>query len=127
MRTASPGPGKRLALHDRIRKTEHRADSRTSSLKSRRSGSIETEHHVFGQSADVMMRLDLMAGFGSRRLGFDHVGIERALHEKLHVGNLLRFFLEDRDELVSDPHALFFGIRDAGEPREEAFCRIDRR
>ena len=41
------------------------------------------------------MRFDLVSRLYSRRLGLDHVGIERALHEKLHAGDLFGFFFED--------------------------------
>ncbi len=71
------------------------------------------------------MRLDLVARFRLRRLRFDHVGIERPLHEEAHVRNLGGLFVEDFDELVADRDALLLRIVDAGEPLEETLGGVD--
>src|SRR5688572_19531653 len=62
-----------------------------------------------------------------RRHGFDHVRVQRALHEEARVvPHLLGSILEDINERVTDAPALLLRITDSGERREEAVTRIDR-
>jgi len=53
----------------------------------------------------------------------DDVGVQRALHEKVHAfpgpGDLLGLFLEHGDELAADELALLLGLGDARELAEE--------
>ncbi len=72
------------------------------------------------------MRFDLMPGLAVRRLGFDHVGIERPLHEIFHAGNLGCFFFEHGDKLVTDDDAFAFRVFDAGKLGQKAFARVNR-
>jgi hypothetical protein len=58
------------------------------------------------------------------RDAFDHIGIERALGEKLRALHFLGFGFEDVDERLADELALGLGIGDAGEAAEEGFARI---
>ena len=120
MRTARPGPGKRLALHDVLGQAQHAPELAHFVLEERAQRLDQLKVHLLGQAADVVMRFDLVSGLAVRRLRFDHVGIERALHEILDARNLCRFFFEDGDELVTDDDALALGIFDAGQLAQES-------
>ncbi len=119
-------PRKRLARDDVLGQAEHAAQRAHFVFKERSQRFDQFEIHVFGKSADVVMRLDLVPGFAPRRLRLDHVGIQRPLHEKFHAGNLGRFFFEQPDEFVPDDHALALGILNAGQFAEKPFARVHR-
>ena len=51
--------------------------------------------------------------------GLDHVRVQGALDEPLHVAELPRLLLEDADELAADDLALLLRVLDAGEQLEE--------
>ena len=115
MRTASPGPGTAGGRTIASGKPEHAPELAHFVLEEHAQRLDQREIHLFGQAADVVVRFDLVAGLALRRLRFDDVGIERALHEVLDAGNLRRFFFEDGDELVADRDALL--LRDRRLPR----------
>ena len=119
------GAGERLALHDVRRQAEHATDFAHFVFEKRAQRFHELERHRFRQAAHVVVRLDLVPGFGIGGLRLDHVGIERSLNEKLDAFEFVRLFFKDRDELVPDADALLFGILDAGEFAQEAFARVD--
>ncbi len=81
-----------------------RPTRRTSSLKSRRSGST-IRRFIFGQAAHVVVRLDRGRG-AVHRAGLDHVGVDRALRQPAHVGELLRLLVEHLHEVAADDLAL---------------------
>src|SRR5262249_48071573 len=58
-------------------------------------------------------------GTAGKADAFDHVGIKRALREKVGASDLLRFSFKYVDELCADELALGFGVRDALKPFEE--------
>ena len=95
MRTARPGPGNGCRCDDVLGQAEHAPSSRTSSLNSARSGSISASSIVSGKPPTLWCDLILCPALLPRRLRLDDVGIERALHQILHAGNLRRFFFED--------------------------------
>ena len=98
---------------------------RTSSLNSSRKRLDQRHAHVFGQPADVVVRLDhvRLARIGTRR--FDDVGIDRALRQPLDILELARFLVEIFDELAADDLALLLRVLDAFERLEEALRRVD--
>jgi hypothetical protein len=75
----------------------------------------------------------LDAGGPAPAAGLDHVGVERALDEELHLLAVLvggrhqvaRGLLEDADELASDDLALGLRVGHAGQCVEEALLRVD--
>ena len=71
-----------------------------------------------------MVTLDHARG-AVQATAFDHIGIERALHEELCVRDSTRVFLEDAHEELSDRLALGFGLGDSPQLVEEAAPRID--
>ena len=75
------------------------------------------EVDIVGKTADIVVALD---DCGIAKAGFDDVGVDRALSEKVDRADLLRLFLEHADELFADNLALALGIGDASELREEA-------
>ena len=86
--------------------------------------------HPRRQAADIVMRLDRDTRAALERDAFDHVGIERALREKVRRataigGDLLRLFVEDIDEQLADDLALLFRLLNAIERFQERLARID--
>ena len=59
-----------------------------------------------GQAADIVVRLDRHRRAAGERDALDHVGIERALREKLRAADLLRLRVEHVDEQTADGLAL---------------------
>ena len=124
MRIARPGPGERLPPDHPLRHAELLADAPHLVLEEQAQRLDELHRHVVGQPADVVMRLDRLGdAVGAARL--DHVGVERPLHEPVHVAELARLVLEDADELLADDHALALRIGDACELGDEALLRLD--
>ena len=129
---AEAGPRKRLAADDHLGQAELAADRAHLVLEEGAQGLDELELQVFGQSADVVVRLDVR-GAGAAA-GLDDVGVERALHEeadRLAVGGRLEHErllgrLERADELASDDLALLLGVADPGECVQELLPRVDR-
>ena len=58
----------------------------------------ELQVHLLRQAADVVMRLDDVRLAGARAGGLDDVGVDRALGEELHAGELVRLLVEHLDE-----------------------------
>ena len=80
--------------------------------------------HALGQAADIMVRFDGDRRSAGERHALDHVGIERALRQKIgrsfpFTCDFLRFGLEHIDEQFADGLALLLGIVDASERVEE--------
>ena len=78
-------------------------------------GFHQRKSKVFGQTADVVVALDVRGTFSPA--GLDDVGIEGALNEEVDVlslgDDLSRRLLEHADELLADDLALLLGILDA--------------
>ena len=83
----------------------------------------QLEAQLLRQAADVVVQLDRRRRAVGRGAAFDHVGIERALGQKLGVLDLGRFVVEALDERVADAPALFLRIGDAGQRRRETGLR----
>jgi hypothetical protein len=62
-----------------------------------------------------VVALDRHRGAAGERHAFDHVGIERALRQKIRAADLFRLFVEHLDEQAPDGLALHFGVGDAFE------------
>ena len=64
----------------------------------------------------------------AHRARFDHVGIERALHQPFHVAlfflNALGLLVEHGDKFVADDFAFLLGIGDARKLAQEALGGI---
>src|SRR6185437_15586636 len=71
--------------------------------------------HARGQAADIVMRLDRDRWSAGERHALDHVGIQRALRQKLCTADLLRLGLKHVDEQTADGLALDLGVGDAGQ------------
>ena len=113
MRTASPGPGNGWRSTRWAGSPSSRPSSRTSSLKSQRSGSTSLRCMRSGRPPTLWWVLITCAP-QPRRGALDHVGIERALGEELDRPVLLRLLLEHRDELGADDLPLL--LRDPSTP-----------
>ncbi len=84
----------------------------------------QLQRHVVGQTADVVVALD----DGCRAVAaaaLDHVGVQRALHEVLRVGESTGVLLEDPNEQLADRLALGLGLGDPGEAFEEPRAGVD--
>jgi len=82
--------------------------------------------HGLGQAAHIVMRLDGDARAARRRHALDHVGVERALGEKVGVLDLLALLLEHLDEQPADDLAFSFRVAHAFKRAQEALARVDR-
>ncbi len=81
--------------------------------------------HVLGQPAHVVVGLDHLglAGLGAGRL--DDVGVDGALGQPLHVGELFALGLEHLDEGVADDLALPLRVADPGQFAQEQILGVD--
>ena len=106
-RIARPGPGNGCRPTNTSGKPSSRPSALTSSLNSSRKRLNQLHVHARGQAADVVMRLDGHRRPAGERNALDHVGIERALREKIRAADLLlRFGVEHVDEQLADGLAL---------------------
>src|SRR5208283_126131 len=90
----------------------------------------QLELHLLWQSTDVVMRLDHLR-WPAHRARFDHVGIERPLHQPLNFIvafglNAMCFVIEDFDELVADDLPFSLRINHSRQFPQEAIGGIDR-
>src|SRR5690606_11973263 len=91
----------------------------------------ELELEVFGQSANVVVALDVRRATAAA--GFDDVRVKGALNEEFNLlacGGLIAKDLGDSafkgpDELAADDLALGFRVGDAVEEAEERLLRVD--
>ncbi|OPF33664.1 cytosine deaminase [Pseudomonas aeruginosa P47] len=111
--------GERVAVDHVVGQAQLQADLAHFVLEQFAQRLDQFELHVLRQAADVVVRFDHMglAGLGAGRL--DHVGVDGALGEELHVLQLGGFFVEDFDEGAADDLALLFRVGDAGQATEE--------
>ena len=123
MRMARPGPGKRVSPDHGLGQTQLLADPPHLVLEELAQRLHELHLHVLGQSADVVVRLDL-GGHTGLAPGLDHVGIERSLDQEANAPQPLGLLLEDADELLPHAHALLLRVGHAVEPREKASLRL---
>ena len=56
------------------------------------------------------MRLDALHLVPLRRAGFDHVRVDRPLHQEVRLAQHLRLLLENADEFLADDLALLLWI-----------------
>src|SRR5439155_19643344 len=85
----------------------------------------DLERHDFGQTADVVVRLDPRARLRLARARLDHVGVDRPLHQQAYVAHAARLLLEAADELLADDRPLLLGIAHSFEAAKKALRRID--
>ena len=109
IRIARPGPGNGWRQTIALGQAELLAHAPHLVLEEGAQRLDELHGHVLGQSADVVMRLDLRGdALGAARL--DHVRVERALDEEAGLADRVRLLLEDADELLADDAALLLGL-----------------
>ena len=85
MRTARPGPGNGWRKTISLRQAQFQAEQAHFVLEQAFQRLDQLKLHVLGQAADVVMALDHRRRIAGDGHGFDHVGIERALREKLRL------------------------------------------
>src|SRR3989338_2738716 len=71
-----------------------------------------------------MVGLDGRGGAAPSWDAFDHIRIQRALRQKLRIGNPLGFLLEHPNELFPDDLALLLRVGDPGQPFEKSWRGI---
>ena len=128
MRTARPGPGKRLAAENIFRHAKVAANASYFIFEKIAQRLDELQFHQFGQAAHIVVALDGLArAFHAAR--FDDIGIERSLHQPVHTAGFLRdagcFVVKYGDELRANDLSFRFGIGNAGQFREEPLACID--
>ena len=74
------------------------------------------EVHIVRQTAHVVVTLD---DGGVAGAGLDHVGIDGALDQIVHLADLLGLRLKDPDELLTDDLPLALRLRDPGQLAQE--------
>ena len=75
----------------------------------------QLEAELGRQAADVVVQLDRVGRAVGRGAAFDHVGVERALGQKLGVLDFAGLGGEALDERVADAAAFFLRLGDAGQ------------
>ena len=123
-RMARPGPGERMAADERLRQAELAAERAHLVLEQFAQRLDQLQPHALGQAADVVVALDRRRRAAGEGDALDHVGIERALREKLDrpaavAGDAARLALEHVDEQPADRLALGLRVVDALERVEE--------
>lgn len=120
---AEAGAGEGLAVDDEIGQTERASDLADFEFVKVADGLHQAlKADVGGQTAHVVMGLDqLVFAVGA---ALDDVGEDGALRQELHLAELLRFFLEDADELFADDLTLLLGVGDALQLVEEAVLGV---
>ena len=82
--------------------------------------------HLFGQAADVVVRLDHRGRSLDRcRSGLHHVGIDRTLRQPLYVLDLLGLGIEHLHEIAADDLALLLGIGHSGQVAQKPVVGLD--
>ena len=132
MRMPRPGPGNGWRHTMSSGTPELEADLAHLVLEQQPQRLDELELQVVGQSADVVVRLDVRRAGAAA--GLDDVRVERALHEELdrvvavarvRADDVARRLLEDPDELAADDLALLLGVGHPGQRGQEALARVD--
>src|SRR5438477_3817365 len=95
------GTGERVPPEDVFGNAELRADATDLVLEQPAKWLDDLERHHLGKSADVVMRFDASARFRFARARFDHVGVDRALHEKVDASHALGLLLEAAHEFLA--------------------------
>jgi len=85
----------------------------------------ELHVHALGQSTHIVMRLDGDRRSAAEGYALDHIGVERALRQKLCATELACFLLEHVDEELSYGLSLLLGIGHATERVEKHAFRFD--
>ena len=121
------GAGERVPPDDFFGQAELQAELADFVLEQVAQRFDELEAEFRGQAADVVVELDRVGGAVGGGAAFDHVGVERALGQKLGVLDFAGFGGEALDERVADAAALFLRVGDAGERGQELLFRVARR
>ena len=125
-----PRPGTRegLARNDFLGQAEFPTDRSHLVLEQQPKRLDEFELQVVGQSADVVMALDVRSSRATA--GLHHIGIQRALHQEIDLRSgiphdLSDSTLEGTDELPADDLALALRVGHPGECLEESVGDVD--
>src|SRR5205814_2693382 len=87
----------------------------------------QLEFHFLLEAADVVVGLDGHRRATARRERFDHVRIERSLHQEVDViSDIGGCLLENVDEGVANDLSLLFRIFHTGQGCEKAFLSVNR-
>ena len=124
IRTARPGPGKRLPPDHVLGQTELETDPPYFVLEQFAQRLDQFQLHALRQAADIVMRLDGLRGSFYRNR-FDDIRIQRSLHQKIDRTDAVRFVFEDADEFIADEFAFLLRIGDAGQHVQETLGCID--
>ena len=108
-----------MAIDQRLRQAEFQAEAAHLVLEQILERLDQLEAEFLGQSADVVVRLDVGGRSVHGAAALDHVGIQRALREKVSVVDVAGLVLEHVDEDVADAAAFLLRIADALQRLEE--------
>ena len=116
--------GERLAPDDLVGQAELGAEPADLVLEQAAQRLDQLQRHVLGQPADVVVALDHRRR-AVAAAALDDVGVQRALHEELGVGQTAGVLLEDAHEQLADDLALQLRLGDPGEAVEVAVAGVD--
>src|SRR5450631_3093024 len=119
------GSWERMAADEDFRQAEFAAEHAHLVLEQFAQRLDQLHVHARGQAADIVVRLDRYRWAAGERYAFDHVGIERALRQKIRAADFFGLRVEHVDEQTADGFSLLFGIADACEFAEEKFGYIN--
>ena len=112
------GPREGMAPDELLGDPERPTDTAHLVLEEQAQRFDDPEVHLFGQPADVVVRLDRRRGAVDRHR-LDHVGIDCPLCQPAHVLDPDRLLVEYLDEIAADDLALGLGIAHAGQVTQE--------
>ena len=118
------GAGERMAADEDFGQAEFAAEHADFVLEQFAQRLDQLHVHARRKAADIVVRLDGHRRAAGEGDALDHVGIERALRQKIRAADFLGFRVEHVDEQAADGLALDFGIGDAFELAEELLRRI---
>ena len=121
---AQAGARERVAVDHFARQAEFHTDLAHFVLEQLAQRFDQLELHVRRQAADVVMALDDVGLAGLAAGGFDHVRVDGALGEVVHIGQRGGFFVEHVDEQAADDLALGFRVVHAVQGLHEAFFGV---
>src|SRR5690606_18304768 len=96
----------RMAPDEVVRQAEFLAEYADFVLEELAQRLDQLHFHALGQATHIVMRFDRDRRTAGERNAFDHVRVERALHQEVGAAELLGFFLEHFDEEAANGLAL---------------------
>src|SRR5690554_1417643 len=121
---AQTWPREGVAINHVIRQTQFESNAAHFVFKQFAQRLYQLQFHGFRQSTHVVVGLDHMSFTGFRGGRFDHVRVDGALGQPVHVFNARGFFIEYINEGVTNNLTLLLRVANAFEVDKEEIFRI---